>query len=349
MGRAARTSCGDRLSALASRIGLSADFSSSLRSATAFAQYQARSIDRPCLESWPSSRSRIRVHTLLPRGKPGFERSTCGFAGTADAVYRNLDLIDQLDPDIVLILAGDHVYRADYRALFEVELDRMADATVLTSQAPAREASSFGVLSLDRSGRLAGMVEKPIDPDRWAEEGTCTISLGVYCFLRACLHLDASDEDSAHDFGSDILPRAIQAGRIFTGSLEDPCPEPVPYWRDAGTIESYFRAQLDLVKDEPPFELADPAWPSRSFDQAVRSSRSFISSVRGAHGFGEVKRSLICEGAKFDGAVLSGCIVSPWARTGRGARLEDCVVLPGGIVGEGARLRKVIDVARPGR
>ncbi len=307
------------------------------------AQFQARSIDHHCLEKWPYSRTGMRIQTLLPRGGVLAGGRLGRFAGTADAVYRYLDLIDQVDPDLVLVLAGDHVYRANYRGLIEAHLDREADVTILATDVPAREASSFGVLSTDRSGGIARLVEKPADADRWAAGGKCTISLGVYCFrtgfLRARLHMDAS-EDSSHDFGKDILPRAIEVGRAFACPLESICPDTVPYWRDAGTIESYYQAQMDLVKNQPPFKLADPLWPSGSIGSLSRPIRTpFLGR---SEGFRDAEESIICESAEVDGAILSRCIISPQARIGRGAQLYECVVLPGASVGEGARLRGVI-------
>lgn len=190
---------------------------------------------------------------------------TCGqdgYTGNADAVLQNLPALEALRPDAVLVLSADHVYRADYARLVELHLARGADATILTGTAAASEASRFGVLSSSPAGWITSFVEKPLAPEALVAGRICDINLGVYCFrlpfLRQLL-LAAAARGAARDFGKDILPAALAAGRVLACPLSLASPDDCPYWRDVGTVASYFEASMDLVKDPPAFGLEHSA------------------------------------------------------------------------------------------
>jgi glucose-1-phosphate adenylyltransferase len=243
----------------------------------------------------------------------------------------------------VLILSGDHVYRADYRRLIDFHLERGAGATVLSSTVPAAAASSFGVLSVDGEQRITGFVEKPADPRPYARDGCCRINLGVYCFdTQVLVRLLVADarRRSSHDFGKDIFPAALAGGGLYACDLERVCPDREPYWRDVGEIDSYFEASMDLLRDAPPFALKDPRWPPQSkFHDWVpaRTAAAARLGRRSVQG-----HNLVANGSEHASADVVNCILSPRVSIGPGCQLEECILFPGAVVGEGARLRRVI-------
>ena len=265
------------------------------------------------------------------------------YQGTADAIYRNLDLIDRTRPDVVLILSGDHVYRADYRAFIDSHIERNADVSVLTGKATVRDATSFGVVDYDSEGRISSFVEKPGNAAPYAVDGHCRINLGVYCFktefLAQALVADAK-RDTAHDFGKNILPESLSNGRVLSCPLDVISPDGTSYWRDVGTIDSYFETNMDLLKSPSPFQLADSRWPegSRFFDWLPARSvvRTNIEG-RWIHG-----RNLMASGTEVDDASVVNSIIAPRCVVERDAELENCILLPGARIGAGAKLRNAI-------
>lgn len=304
-------------------------------------QYHTQSLHRHHLERWNFLPSELDEYIEIAPPKMRGSRSL--YQGTADAVYRNLEILDRQRPDVVLILSGDHIYRADYRRFIDAHVASGAGATVLSSTVPAPEASCFGVLSIDGEQRLTGFVEKPADPRPHARDGRCTINLGVYCFdtqFLVRLLVADSRRRTSHDFGKDILPAALKTGGLHACGLEQVCPDAEPYWRDVGDIDSYFDANMDLLRAVPPFALKDPRWPPHSrFHHWVpariaAAARMGRRSVQG--------RNLVANGCDNASAEVVNCILSPRVAIAPGAQLEECILFPGAVVGEGARLRRVI-------
>lgn len=312
--------------------------SSSIAEIFLLTQYRAESLDAHCERHWGFlSRSGVGQVKTLPPGQPG------GYRGTADAVYRNLELLREVPPRVVLVLSADHVYHADYRALLAFHMARRADVTILTTSVPAGKASSFGVLETDESARVMRFVEKPSDPAPHARSGMCSINLGVYCFRPAflvrTLEADARDARSSHDFGRDVLPRTLAEGaRVLAFPLAFAARR--PYWRDVGTIESFFEANMDLVREHPPFRLMSDDWPRGApfRDWVPREFRS--PPNREARN--REARNLAAPGVATHGATVRRVVLCRGARIEEDAHLEDCVLLPGAEVGRGARLRRVI-------
>ena len=238
-------------------------------------------------------------------------------------MFRNLQRLDAQEADAVLILSGDHVYRADYRRFVATHLERGADVSVLMGDVPAAEASAFGVLET-RDSRVVRFLEKPADPRPWARAGRCSINLGVYCFrprfLCERLAVDARCEGSAHDFGRDVLPASLRAGAVESCPLATVSPQ--PYWRDVGTIDALFEASMDVVRGE--FEFSDPRTPAAA--PAARRWRT----------------NLVADDVETHGASLCRCVLSPGVRIEPGCELEECVLFPGARVGRGSRLSRVI-------
>lgn len=304
-------------------------------------QYHAHSLNRHCAERWRFlSRELGEGIELVP---PRMRVPSGLYRGTADAIYRNLDLLDRERPDVVLVLSGDHVYRADYSKLVETHIERDADVTVLTDYVDVSEASSFGIVNVTDGSRIAQFVEKPADPTPYAIGNRCLINLGVYVFRTEFLarHLVAdARKTTSHDFGKNILPSVLDIGSVLSCPLEVICPDSRPYWRDVGSIDSYFQANMDLLRTPAEFDLEDPRWLADSKLREWLPARAAATLRRDEQTF--EGWNLIANGARLETSRVIDTVVGPRARIGRGAEVEQCILFPGCVVGEGTRLRRVI-------
>ncbi len=310
---------------------------SGLRRIYVLTQYHGLSLNRHLRERW----------SYLPRevgefveAVPSKLRTPSGlYRGTADAIFRNLDIIEEDRPEEILVLSGDHIYRADYDALVRRHSESGADATVLSGSVPAAEATQFGVMHFGADGRIEEFIEKPADPKPHADAlGRCPINLGVYCFntrfLVQQLVADAKRK-TAHDIGRDILPAAVKSSRVHAQPLEEITPGGVPYWRDVGSIDSLFAASMDLLTSPPGFDLRDPRWPEGSRFEELLPAR--VESQVGSSG-----ASLFSPSAQVGRAHLDRAILSPRVKVEDGAILEEAILFEGVRVGRDARLRRVV-------
>jgi glucose-1-phosphate adenylyltransferase len=265
-----------------------------------------------------------------------------GYRGTADAVYRNLDIIEKLGRRLVLVLAGDHVYQMDYAPLLEQHRRRGATVTIGCIEVPVEDARHFGVLTVDGQGRIDRFVEKPQTradlPGGLG--GPIVASMGIYVFdaelLARVLRLDACSATSKHDFGGDVLPRLIREGDAFAWRFRAADGQPA-YWRDIGTIEAYWRANIDLLGASARIRLDDPGWPLPTGGQAPQLIRRHAA----ARDTEATVDALIAGSAKVRGA-LRRSVVFENAEIRRGAEIVDTVVLPGAVIGANCRLRGVV-------
>jgi glucose-1-phosphate adenylyltransferase len=251
------------------------------------------------------------------------------YLGTADAVQQNFLMIKRGPPDLVLILSGDHIYTMDYQKMIAFHHQREADLTIATIQVPKEEASRFGILGLDHDGRVTDFIEKPVDPP------SNQVNMGVYLFsasvLDRALWKDHQRTDSSHDFGKDILPSLVQAGkRIFAYPYDG-------YWVDVGTVESYWKAQLDLLNVPPPVDLNDRSWIIHT--RTEERPPAFISKGT------VIEDSLVTDGCWIEeGAKIVRSVLSPGVRVGAGAYINESVVLTDTTIEADARIEhSVID------
>jgi glucose-1-phosphate adenylyltransferase len=265
-----------------------------------------------------------------------------GYRGTADAVYRNLERIAALGPELVLILAGDHVYKMDYRPMLEEHRARRADVTIGCVEVPLADARHFGVLTVDERGRIERFVEKPQSPAEvpGVRRDTVLASMGIYVFdagfLRRVLTADAAAPGSRHDFGHDVLPKLIRDSRVFSHAFRDGAGS-AGYWRDIGTLHAYWRAHMDLLEAAPPLSLDDAAWP---ISRAAASPRAIAAGPVTARG-GKARHSLLGADCGIAGQLLRS-VAFDGVEVGRGATVVESVVLPRARIGAGSRLRGVI-------
>jgi glucose-1-phosphate adenylyltransferase len=321
-------------------------------------QYKAHSLIRHLQRGWNFFRpERNESFDILPASQRVSE--TQWYEGTADAVYQNIDIIDSYGPpEHMIILAGDHVYKMDYEMMLAQHVDEGADVTVGCLEVPRMEAVGFGVMHVDEQDRIVSFLEKPKDPPGIPGNPEMALaSMGIYVFrtdfLFDQLRRDASTTGSARDFGKDIIPYIVQHGKAvahrFTRSCVRSDREQNPYWRDVGTVDAYWEANVDLTDIVPELDLYDQDWPIWTFaeitppakfvhDEAGRRGMAVTSLVSGGCivSGASLKRSLLFTGVRANSyATLEGAVVLPYVEIGRGARLKNVVVDRGVRIPEG--------------
>ncbi len=319
---------------------LSNCINSGVRRVAVLTQYKAHSLIAHLTGGWG----------FLPRALgefveiwPAQQRLHSGwYAGTADAVFQNLDLVLAQRNRYTLVLAGDHIYKMDYRRVLEEHAASGANVTVACVPVPAEDAGAYGVLGVHPSRRIHSFIEKPA-PGTCATLATSTVlaSMGVYVFttdyLAEVLRRDAGCSDSIHDFGHDVLPFAVREDHAAAHLFLDPSGRP-GYWRDVGTLDSYWQAHMELLEPQPPIDLHDPAWPIHTLVESLPPARLAFDAVRR----GSVTNSLLSAGTVVCGATVTNSVLSTNVRVGDGSLLDEVVVLPGARIGSNCRLRRVV-------
>jgi glucose-1-phosphate adenylyltransferase len=308
-------------------------------------QYKSYSLIRHLQRGWAFLDGRIGEHVdILPAQQQVAES---WYTGTADAVFQNLNVLRRDGCSYVLVLSGDHVYKMDYGRLLEDHVAREADATVVCVEVPLADARSFGVLEVDAAGRIAGFQEKPAEPRPMpGNPGRALASMGVYVFNAAFLYeqliRDADDPRSSHDFGKDLIPHIIGRYRVHAHRFAESCVETQggqPYWRDVGTLDAYWEANLELAKISPQLNLYDRDWPVWTFQEQLPPAK-FVFDDDGRRGM--AADSMVSGGCIVSGATVRRSVLFSNVRVEEGALLEDCVVLPDATVGPGVQLRRAV-------
>ena len=304
-------------------------------------QYEPQELHDHLEDVWGSSAFRARGFRISAWSS-ALADEACYF-GTADAVYRNLDRIERLDERIVLVLAGDHVYRMDYRPLLAQHCRRGAGVTIGCVEVPVSLAHRFGIASVGASNRIEAFVEKPqtaaATPGQ--HRGRVLASMGIYAFdgaiLRQILAADARAAGSRHDFGGDVLPQLIGDGRAFAYEFRTPCGETPEYWRDIGTLDAYWQAHMELLGPSPRLRLDSADWAL----PATLGTPMLINGRTATAEGGRLENSLVTSDCSISGSVRTSVIFSGVDIRSR-ARVADSVILPGAVIGEACRLRGVI-------
>ena len=266
------------------------------------------------------------------------------YRGTADAVYQNLDILDRIRPEMVLILAGDHVYKMDYGPLIALHAESGADVTVGGVQVPLRDAHQFGVMNLDTDNRIVSFDEKPKDPKPMpGREDVALASMGIYVFstelLRELLIEDAENAHSAHDFGRNIIPRAITAKRVFAYPFEDVETKAQRYWRDVGTVDAYYDANIELIHVSPELNLYDEAWPIWTYQQQVPAAK-FVLDDYGRRG--SALNSMVAGGSIISGATVRESLLSVNVMVEECSDVYRSVILPDVEIGRSCTVHRAI-------
>ncbi len=266
------------------------------------------------------------------------------YLGTADAIFQNLYLLQQERPEWVLIVGGDHVYKMDYSLLLKEHIQSGADASIVCIEVSLEVGRSLGVMTVDESSRIIRFTEKPDNPHAMpGAEDRCLASMGIYLFntevLVRALVRDAKRPDSSHDFGHDVIPRLIDERDVRAYAITSPGQPGNGYWRDVGTLDSYWQANMDLIARYPEFDLYDEAWPIRS-GTGHRPPAKICVSTEGT--MGRFEQSLLAPGVVVSGGCVQRSIIGPRAQVHNESHLDECVIMGGCHIGKGVRLRRAV-------
>lgn len=338
---------------------LSNAMNSGIRRIGVATQYKAHSLIKHLQRGWNFYRAeRNESFDILPASQRVSENQW--YEGTADAVYQNIDIIDSYAPKYMIILAGDHVYKMDYEMMLEEHVESGADVTIGCLEVSQEEAKGFGVMHVDEKDYVTDFLEKPEDPPTIpGKPNTCLASMGIYVFetqfLFDQLRRDAEDPSSDRDFGKDIIPYLVKKGKVFAHRFTKSCIRSVPggeaYWRDVGTVDSYWEANLDLATIEPGLNLYDRDWPIWTYAEITPPAK-FIHDQDGRRGSAIsslVAGGCICSGSRIDRSLLftgvhahsysriKQSVVLPYVSVNRGARIKNAVIdrgvnIPNGLV-----------------
>ena len=322
---------------------LSNCINSGLRRIFIVTQYKSLSLNRHIRLGWNVVAEELgEFLEILPPQKRVSEN---WYLGTADAVYQNLYSVVRESPRHVVVLGGDHVYKMDYGKMLKVHRETGAAATIAAIEVSKEDATRFGVIQVDANDRIIGFQEKPEDPTPTPGAPHLALaSMGIYVFdaavLIKALEADAAS-DSSHDFGKDVLPALLATGSpMFVHRFTDENKKSAKYWRDIGTLDAYFEANLDLCAVNPEFNLYDPEWPLRTHQpQAPPAKFVFAEEHRRC---GQALDSIISAGCIVSGSRVSGSVLGPNVRVHSFCSIEDSILMPGVRIGRHARLRRVI-------
>lgn len=275
---------------------------------------------------WGLDAKNSGVYVLPPREKADTNLDV--YRGTADAISQNIDFIDSYAPEYVLILSGDHIYKMDYDKMLDAHKEHQADATIAVIQVPMKEASRFGIMNTDETGRIVEFEEKPEHPK------SNLASMGIYIFnwklLRRMLTADMKNPDSSHDFGKDIIPQLLADGKtLFAYQFKG-------YWKDVGTIDSLWEANMDLLDKNNELDLNDPTW--KIYTEDVSIPPQYIGETA------DIKRAFITQGCIIDGTIHNSVLFTG-ARVSEKAKVIDSVLMPGVEIAEGATVTRALVAA----
>jgi glucose-1-phosphate adenylyltransferase len=320
---------------------LSNCINSGIRRIGVLTQYKAHSLIRHIQRGWGFLRGEFgEFIELLPAQQ---RRGEGWYAGTADAVWQNIDVIQRHKPEFVLVLAGDHIYKMDYGPMIARHLETDAALTIGCVAVERARASSFGVMSIAADGRITAFAEKPTDPaplPRDPERSLC--SMGIYVFDRdylvAELERDALDADSVHDFGRNIIPRAIDRQRVYAYPFVDAAGGQ-NYWRDVGTVDAFWEANLELTWVDPPLNVYDDNWPIWTYQEQLPPAK-FVLDEPGRQGC--ARSSMVASGCVISGASIDRSLLFCKVIADERSVLEQCVVLPEVRIGGDCRIRRAV-------
>ncbi len=327
---------------------LSNCINSGLRRIRVLTQFKSHSLDRHIRQGWNflSSELNESVEVLPPQQRI----DETWYKGTADAIYQNIYSLEQDNAEQVLILAGDHIYKMDYAEMIRSHRERGADVTIGCIPVPLEDVKHFGIIQCSDDDRVHHFLEKPKSAEPMPGETQLAMgSMGIYVFnsrsLFELLCEDAADVASDHDFGRNIIPQMIKSGqKVFAYRFRDQNRKSLPYWRDVGTLDAYYQANMDLVAIDPVLNLYDEKWPIRTF-QPQSPPPKFIFTGEGPPGLarrGEALDSLVCPGSIISGGQVRRCIVSGKVRVNSYSIVEDSIILDRVDIGRYCRIKRAI-------
>ncbi|WGY73533.1 glucose-1-phosphate adenylyltransferase [Burkholderia cepacia] len=326
---------------------LSNCLNSGVRRVAVVTQYKSHSLLRHLQRGWSFLRGEMNefIDLLPAQQRVGEEH---WYRGTADAVYQNLDIIRSYRPEYVLVLAGDHIYKMDYSLMLRDHVETGAGCTVGCVEVPKGEASAFGVMEIDRDRKIVDFVEKPAEPPSMPDKPDVSLaSMGIYVFdaryLDELLERDLADPNSSHDFGKDIIPHVVKEGRAVAHPLNlssvPAATRDAPYWRDVGTVDAFWSANLDLASTTPELNIYDSEWPIWTH-QAQLPPAKFVHDRHGRHGV--AFNMLVSGGCIVSGSHISNSVLFSQVRVHSFCTIDQAVILPKTDIGLNCRLSRVV-------
>ena len=323
---------------------LSNCINSGIRKIHVLIQYKSISLQRHLRMGWGIFQSELGEYIdVIPAQQRTGEH---WYLGTADAIYQNIYSIQQEEPEDVLVLAGDHVYKMNYADMVDVHHAREATVTVGVIEMETEQAKGFGIVEVNAHGQIIGFEEKPVHPKTIpGEPGRCYASMGIYLFnrlfLEQALIADAEHPDSTHDFGRDVIPAASRTVKVMAYNFRDENKHASRYWRDIGTLDAYYEANQDLVQVTPLFNLYDREWPIRTYHEQWPPAKTVFDD-EGTGRIGTVLDSLMSSGCIISGGQVRHSILSPDVRVNSFAQVDESILMEHVQVGRYAKIRRAI-------
>ena len=323
---------------------LSNCINSGLRKIHVLTQYKSYSLTRHISRGWNVLNSELGEYIdAIPAQQRVDEQ---WYKGTADSIYQNIYAIEDEKPEYVLILAGDHVYRMDYREMLEFHKEKNSDLTISVIEVPKEKAGEFGVCELDKDSKVKNIIEKPKKGVEKITGGKFVYaSMGIYIFntetLEKILEKDAKDEKSSHDFAKNIIPMMLSSSNVFAFNFKDEKASQAKYWRDVGSMDAYFEANMDLVQVMPPINLYNKEWPFRTYQEQYGPVKT-VWAEEDSHRIGMALNSIISNGCIISGGKVKSSILSPDVRINSFSEVEDSILMQGVEVARYAKIRRAI-------
>ncbi len=323
---------------------LSNCLNSGLRKIVVLTQYKSFSLDKHLRLGWNIFNNELDEY--IEQIPPQQRISDQWYQGTADAVYQNIYTLEKEQPEMVLILSGDHIYKMDYRNMALFHQGNEADFTIACMEVPLNEGKRFGVIETNKENRIIGFHEKPSEPIPSPNNPETTlISMGIYLFNTTTLVkaiIDDAKQDTNHDFGKNIIPGMIHSKRVYAYPFTDENNNGLSYWRDIGTLDAYWEANMDLVQISPEFNLYDKDWPIRTYKAQYPPAKTVFNRDLPDGRADMILNSIVSEGCIINGAKVEGCVLSPDIRVEPHSEIYDSIIMEGVRIGRNVRIRKAI-------
>ncbi|HHT9125001.1 MAG TPA: glucose-1-phosphate adenylyltransferase [Candidatus Brocadiia bacterium] len=323
---------------------LSNCLNSGLRKIAVLTQYKSFSLDRHLMVGWNIFNTALDeyIEAIPPQQRISQE----WYRGTADAVYQNIYTLERERPEKVLILAGDHVYKMDYRDMLAYHEEKKADLTIPCIEVPVQDAKRFGVIQVDKDFRIINFEEKPSDPKPLpGNPDKAMVSMGIYLFNTKTLvqrTIEDVKKPSEHDFGKNIIPAIIGRDVIYAYDFKDENKKEVKYWRDIGTLDAYWEANMDLVAVDPIFNLYDKDWPIRTYQEQYPPVKTVFAEAYSGGRMGVTLNSIVSAGCIISGARVERSLLSPDVRIDCHSEVYDSIIMEHVRIGKHAKIRRAI-------
>ncbi len=323
---------------------LSNCINSGIRKIAVLPQYKSLSLDKHLRLAWNLFTGELNEYIISvpPQQRVGDK----WYQGTADAIYQNIYMIEKDAPDHLLVLAGDHIYKMDYAEMFRLHRERKADATVAAIEIQKKSAAAFGVIEVDNQSRIIGFEEKPNEPKHIPGSPELALaSMGVYLFnTKTLLEYLKSDalQDTSHDFGKNIIPQMMKTSRVCAYNFKDENKKEAMYWRDVGTIDAYWEANMDLVSVDPLLNLYDKAWPIRTYQGQNPPAKFVFAQEKKGGRLGIALDSIVSHGCIVSGGRVQNSVLSPNVRINSYSEVHHSILMENVDIGRHCRIRKAI-------